>query len=152
VNLSITKSIEFDAGHRVPAHEGKCRSPHGHRYKVQMDVEGPLQEEGAEEGMVLDFGRLKEDLQALSDELDHAFLVWEGDTVMRTALGPSPIAAWKREKPWKVVVLPEVPTAENIAAYAYDFLAKRLAEHSSQAHLAAVRVFETPTSVAEVRP
>jgi 6-pyruvoyltetrahydropterin/6-carboxytetrahydropterin synthase len=117
-----------------------------------MDVEGPLQEEGAEEGMVLDFGRLKEDLQALSDELDHAFLVWEHDEAMLQSLGASHIKTWSREEPWKVVRLPAVPTAENLAAYAYDFLAKRLAEHSSQAHLAAVRVFETPTSVAEVRP
>lgn len=29
--FSCTRRLEFDAGHRVPLHESKCKNPHGHR-------------------------------------------------------------------------------------------------------------------------
>ena len=36
-----TRRIEWDMGHRVPEHGGKCRTPHGHRYVAEVTVRGP---------------------------------------------------------------------------------------------------------------
>ena len=57
----ISKEIEFDAGHRVPKHDGKCRSPHGHRYRVRVTCKGYVIEDpnSSDNGMLVDFGRLK---------------------------------------------------------------------------------------------
>ena len=55
---SITKCIEWDMGHRVPNHESKCRNPHGHRYKCEIEVAGDIIVElnSPEQGMITDFG------------------------------------------------------------------------------------------------
>jgi 6-pyruvoyltetrahydropterin/6-carboxytetrahydropterin synthase len=37
---SVTRALEFDAGHRLLNHESACFLPHGHRYKVEITCEG----------------------------------------------------------------------------------------------------------------
>jgi 6-pyruvoyltetrahydropterin/6-carboxytetrahydropterin synthase len=32
--ITITRRLEFDAGHRIPHHDGQCRHLHGHRYAI----------------------------------------------------------------------------------------------------------------------
>lgn len=53
----VTRSFAFEAAHHLPWHEGKCRRPHGHSYRLEVCVEGPLDERG----VVVDF----EDLAAV---------------------------------------------------------------------------------------
>ena len=38
--LTITKRLEFDAGHRIPQHKSQCRNLHGHRYALEITLEG----------------------------------------------------------------------------------------------------------------
>jgi 6-pyruvoyltetrahydropterin/6-carboxytetrahydropterin synthase len=38
----VTKIVEWDMGHRVPNHKSKCRNPHGHRYRLEVTIGGPL--------------------------------------------------------------------------------------------------------------
>lgn len=131
----VSKSIEFDAGHRVPQHESKCRNPHGHRYRVEVTCEGPI----APDGMVIDFGLLKQALvELVHDPYDHAMLVWEHDTELLEAL---------EGHGWAIVRYPSVPTAENIAHELYKRLCERLPH---DLRVVRVRVHETPTSVAQV--
>jgi len=40
--LTITRRLEFDAGHRIPHHAGKCCHLHGHRYAIELTVSGPV--------------------------------------------------------------------------------------------------------------
>lgn len=91
---TISKTIEFDAGHRVPTHAGQCRSPHGHRYKVTVRVSGrvvPDLDLASESGMVTDFAFLKDTMMRLVHKTyDHAFIVWEKDDAMRGALARRP--------------------------------------------------------------
>lgn len=142
----ITKEVEFDAGHRVPGHTSKCRNPHGHRYRVEVMVSGPIIEEPGRPdcGMLVDFGDLKQLLvQLVHDHYDHAFIVWEADTEMRQAL---------EGHDWKVVVVPYVPTAENIARLVWLALAPVVAARfGDDLQLERVKVWETPTSVAWYR-
>lgn len=138
----ITKVIEFDAGHRVPTHDGKCRCPHGHRYRIEATFEGPV----PESGMVVDFSLLKNLMtRAVHDVYDHKFIVWDQDEPMLAALRHFAIASSLGGH----VVVDYVPTAENLAAaFAADIIEALLVEGYS-ARLHCLRLFETPNSWAD---
>jgi 6-pyruvoyltetrahydropterin/6-carboxytetrahydropterin synthase len=62
--------IRFSACHFIPRHE-KCSRLHGHSYTVRLILEGNI----GEDGMVMDFVKLKRALKALVDEFDHRILL-----------------------------------------------------------------------------
>lgn len=145
--MRITRSIEFDAGHRVPDHASKCRNPHGHRYRLEVEVDGDVIEQPGNpaNGMVIDFADVKAVLVDVIDAAwDHAFLVADHD----------PLATILRSPPggeaWKVDVLAVVPTVENLAAIAGARLAPALAARGVR--LTGVRLWETPTCSALWQP
>ncbi len=146
--IAITKHIEFDAGHRVPDHASKCRSPHGHRYRVEIEVSGPVQANvgDPENGMVVDYGRLKELLVGLvHDPWDHAMLCYEHDTALLAALSGA-------EDGWKVALLDRVPTAECLAQIVAERLSAPVAAIHADCTLRRVTVWETPTCSASWQP
>lgn len=73
MKISLTKTIDFEAAHWLPTFpEGhKCRRLHGHSFKVDIVVEGEMDEQA---GYLLDFGDLKQIVQPLRDRLDHRLL------------------------------------------------------------------------------
>jgi 6-pyruvoyltetrahydropterin/6-carboxytetrahydropterin synthase len=58
----------FDSMHLLPGHP-KCGVPHGHTYRVEVTVEGPVTN-----GMVIDFDVLKRNLRELLKTYDHTDL------------------------------------------------------------------------------
>lgn len=67
----ITRAFSFDAAHQLPWHPGKCQRLHGHTYRLEVSVEGPV----GTHGIVWDFA----DLDALVssqviDRFDHRYL------------------------------------------------------------------------------
>jgi 6-pyruvoyltetrahydropterin/6-carboxytetrahydropterin synthase len=72
----IYKEFRFEAAHRLPHHEGKCRRLHGHSWLGRVYIQGNcLQTEGASRGMILDFGEVSKYLKPLlEDFLDHYYL------------------------------------------------------------------------------
>lgn len=81
----VHREIGIDCGHRVPDHQSKCRSPHGHRYRIIVTCEGNVIEEigNAEHGMVIDFGNIKKVMMDVLDAVfDHAFVVAKHDAAM----------------------------------------------------------------------
>jgi 6-pyruvoyltetrahydropterin/6-carboxytetrahydropterin synthase len=72
----IYKEFRFEAAHRLPHYEGKCHRLHGHSWLGRVYVKGNhLQSQGSQEGMVMDFGEIKQYLQPLLDNfLDHHYL------------------------------------------------------------------------------
>src|SRR5919198_4185733 len=58
----ITKEFTFEASHHLPGHRGKCRRPHGHSYRLQISLRGPIIDAPGEssDGMVMDFDDLKQ--------------------------------------------------------------------------------------------
>jgi 6-pyruvoyltetrahydropterin/6-carboxytetrahydropterin synthase len=138
----INKEIQFDAGHRVPLHNSKCKNPHGHRYRVVVHVEGELITEGPESGMVRDFSIIKTILtERVHDQYDHGFIIYEGDKEMCEAFGTYETGISKYG--WKVILVPFYPTAECLAKSIYDDLKPSLLRG-----LLRVNVWETPTSCA----
>jgi 6-pyruvoyltetrahydropterin/6-carboxytetrahydropterin synthase len=140
----VTRSVEFDAGHRVPSHGGRCRYPHGHRYRVEISVRGQLTLTGPEQAMVADFGMLKDCLHQVTDRLDHAFLVWDHDDELREVL---------KGRGWRVVELPMPPTAEALAELLFEgVLPLIVSRWSGRVELERVTVWETPSSSATYSP
>ena len=137
--ISIKES--FDAAHFLKDHGGKCANIHGHRWTVEAAVSGPLQTEGQERGMLLDFGALKKAVRSAADRFDHA-LIYERDS-----LRPKTLEAL-REENFRLIEVPFRPTAENFARFfAEDLTAIGLP-------VRAVTVWETPDNCAvyEVEP
>ena len=144
--LTITRKLEFDAGHRIPDHNSQCRNLHGHRYTLLITLTGDVvQQDGqSDNGMIMDFG----DIKALANEhlvnlWDHAFIVYKNDAAVRSFLDSMP--------DHKTVVIDRVPTVENMAQVAFDIL-KGVYNDRFGRHLALTKVtlYETPNCWAEI--
>ena len=149
MSTSIRRWVETDTGHRVPNHSSKCRHMHGHRYRWEAEVEGEVVTESgvSEEGMLIDFSTISEILtEYIHDVVDHAFIVHSKDTVALTAL-----RAMGDEH--RTVVVDFIPTAENLAKWAFDEVAPHIqTTYGNSLRLAAFHVRETPKSWATWRP
>ncbi len=159
----ITRKIEIDAGHRVPHHGSKCKNLHGHRYVIEATCVGPLIEEGEQQGMVLDFGFLKEEMVEHIDEpCDHGTILWIEDQFARSWLradqldaaredvGAYGYSSWPNGRLGKLYLIDSVPTAENLAAHWYTRLLGAVHKRSEgKATLVNVRVWETPNCYAD---
>lgn len=134
--FEITREIGIDAAHRVPDHQSKCHNIHGHRYRVEATIKGPLVKHGQETGMVMDFGFIKDEMMRVIDEpADHAMILYTDD----------PLAEGIRRVCGKLLEVDFVPTAENLAAYWYYQLEKRIGvKASGAAWLKSITVWETP--------
>lgn len=141
----ITRRLEFDAGHRIPHHASQCRHLHGHRYAIEISLSGEIidTEGAAMQGMVMDFSEVKNIANTvLVSRWDHAFLVYQGDREVVDFLAT--LAGHK------TVVLPVVPTAENLAKEAFRILdAAYLDGYGNQLRLQRVRLYETPNNWAD---
>ncbi len=92
----VHREISIDCGHRVPDHTSKCRSPHGHRYRIIATCCGEILEKDghSEDGMVIDFGRIKQFMMDVLDGIyDHAFIVSQRDTVLMNMYFPGQVPA-----------------------------------------------------------
>ncbi len=64
----VTCTFGFEAAHRLPWHPGRCRDLHGHSYRLDVSVSGPLDDDG----VVLDFDTLKDVVRTqVVDRWDH---------------------------------------------------------------------------------
>jgi 6-pyruvoyltetrahydropterin/6-carboxytetrahydropterin synthase len=143
--MQITTRLEFDAGHRIPCHKSQCRNLHGHRYAMEITLSGDVihHEGSSEDGMVMDFSDVKAIAKRkLIDLWDHAFLVYEKDHEVIRLLAQ--IANHK------TVVMPSVPTAENMAAEAFKILSSEYQDvYGNHLKLERIRLYETPNSWAD---
>lgn len=132
----IQAESSFDAAHFLKGYEGKCKNLHGHRWRVVAAAEGAsLQASGPQAGMLMDFSDLKEALKALTDALDHSFLVEQG------SLQEATVEALRSEG-FRLVPFPFPTTAENLSRYFFKALLEKGLPVSS------VSVYETPTNCA----
>lgn len=144
--LTITRKLEFDAGHRIPDHKSQCRNLHGHRYTLEITLTGQLiaVEGNSDNGMIMDFS----DIKTLANEhlvnlWDHAFIVYEHDTVVREFLATLP--------GHKTVVIDRIPTVENLAQVAFGLLKAAFKDHfGTGLHLHKLVLHETPNCWAEI--
>jgi 6-pyruvoyltetrahydropterin/6-carboxytetrahydropterin synthase len=127
--------VTFEAGHRLLFYKGKCESPHGHTFKVEILVSS---ENLNDLGFVVDFVELKDKVNRwIEENWDHAFLVSGEDQELRRALDSL------TDK--KVFVFEDGnPSAENMARFFYQKVAEWYGKLVTR-----VRVWESPYDYAE---
>ncbi|MDB5797861.1 MAG: queD [Paucimonas sp.] len=144
--LTITRKLEFDAGHRIPDHKSQCRNLHGHRYTLEITLVGEvIQNEGhTDNGMIMDFSDVKTIAKThLVDVWDHAFITFSRDTVVREFLDSLP--------GHKTVVIDCIPTVENLARTAFAILQPAFHDrYGTGLRLQRLVLHETPNCWAEV--
>lgn len=71
--MEIFREFTFEAAHRLPRvpDDHKCARLHGHSYRVEVHVRGPVDPHA---GWVLDFADIKAAFAPLNDQLDHRYL------------------------------------------------------------------------------
>ena len=162
----ITRKIEIDAGHRIPDHRSKCKNVHGHRYVIEATCSGELFTEGEQQGMVLDFGFLKEEMvREIDDPCDHGMILYRKDPLVARiknsrASYDTMMSAFDNQRiGWyptitvlgKTYFIDSVPTAENLAAHWFVRMNGAVKRRSQQqATLERIKVFETPNCWAVV--
>lgn len=137
--MIITKQIEIDMGHRVPNHKSKCKTPHGHRYKIEVGIDDfkNLTPGASDEGMVVDYSDLKEILMEVIDKpYDHSGVFYNQDPKREA------IEEFYEGSPKEPIFVSFIPTAENLAQWWFILLKKQLK------NINYVTVWETPTSTA----
>ncbi len=91
---TIAKEFTFDAAHSLPNSDGPCKRLHGHTYHVMVVARGRTQpvDGRAEEGMVVDFTRIKEVFKRrVEARCDHQYL---NETVPVERTTAELLAAW----------------------------------------------------------
>jgi 6-pyruvoyltetrahydropterin/6-carboxytetrahydropterin synthase len=68
---TLKRRFTFDAAHTLPFHPGKCKHLHGHTYRLEVAIRGPLDGNG----MIVDFAEVKSIVrERILDRCDHRFL------------------------------------------------------------------------------
>lgn len=156
---SIMRRFEFDYGHRVLGHEGKCKYLHGHRGIAEIYIQADLDSIGR----VIDFGAVKLLVGTwIDDNLDHNILLNSEDPLAKLwkeTYNQEPssqkfklcLTVFNGKKPY--IMSNGNPTAENIAEEIFH-KAKHFIEYSNSNHILTVThvtVWETPYCSATFR-
>lgn len=72
-HMDLVKTFRFEAAHLLPnvAADHKCRRLHGHSFRVDVHLRGPV---GERSGWVVDFADVTAAWAPLHDALDHRYL------------------------------------------------------------------------------
>lgn len=139
--IRVTKRFHFEMAHTLYEYDGLCRNIHGHSYILEVTLIGePLNEpKHPKDGMVMDFGQIKELVKTqIVSRLDHALMV--------NSLVPEKQKDLLRQTNERFIVVDFQPTSENMVLYISEILQQHL---PSGVNLFSVRLYETATSFAE---
>lgn len=126
----------FDSAHFLAGYNGKCGNIHGHRWRVEIEVQSEtLVESGQLDGMVIDFGDLKKDVKELVDHYDHALIIQQGTMRQETL-------SCIYQDGFKIIEVNFRPTAENFAAFFFKTMKDK------GYNVKRATVYETPTNSA----
>lgn len=130
----VVRQIHFCYGHRLMEYTGKCRHPHGHNGRVEVEMTAKKLDR---RGMVMDFGEIKTHLQAwIDDNLDHRMILRKDDRLVKIF----------KELGEPYYLLSDNPTAENIAREIFR------AGRSKGLPITRVSLWETENSFATYQP
>jgi len=110
---------QFAAAHQLREFNGKCERLHGHNWKVEVYVTG---EALGKDGLLIDFGLIKEATKKVLERLDHQFL-----NELEPFIDPN-------------------PSSENIARYIFLSLEQEL--NNEKVRVSRVSAWESDTACA----
>ncbi len=139
--IRVTKRFHFEMAHTLYEYDGLCRNIHGHSYNLEVTLIGEPRNEPKhpKDGMVMDFGELKEIVKTeIVSRFDHALMV--------NRLVPASQIDLLQKTTNRLILVDFQPTSENIAAFIAEILQQHL---PAGVTLFSIRLYETVTSFAE---
>jgi 6-pyruvoyltetrahydropterin/6-carboxytetrahydropterin synthase len=132
MKVGIYKEVHIDTSHRLLYYKGKCANLHGHRWKVEVWMEG---EADPATQILIDYSLIKQ----VIDKYDHQIILNRDDPMV------------SRIKEFhQVITTPGDPTSELIASIIRDDLYAACRNLKIKAIIPKIRVWESPTSCAEL--
>lgn len=126
----------FDSAHFLANYEGKCSNIHGHRWRVEIEVQSESLINGGQlDGMVIDFGDLKKDVREIVDYYDHALIIQEYTMRKETLQCLS-------QDGFRILEVNFRPTAENFSFFFFKYMKDK------GYNVKRATVYETPTNSA----
>lgn len=138
--IRITKEFSFEMAHALHGYDGACSNIHGHSYKLSVTVSGKPENDSnsSKQGMVMDFGDLKNIVKTeILEIFDHALILNE-NTPDREKISAIPLSG-------KIVFLPYQPTCENMLQ---DFAVRISKSLAKGVTLYSLKLRETDSSYA----
>ena len=123
--FEVSVEETFSAGHALRGYKGKCENPHGHNYRVRVNVAG---EQLDSIGLLYDFTHLKKILRGLIEGVDHKYL--------------------NDLPPFDVIN----PSAENMAKFFYDETSRQVGQLSHAPRITSITIWETDETSATYTP
>lgn len=150
--ITATKQFSFCLAHMLEGHLGLCKNLHGHNYELHATITRPqykqsLRTEGPAKDMVMDFKELKEIINELvCDKFDHGF-VWN---VASKNPVENQLGNLLMNNGYKVIRVNYRPTAEKMVQDWIHEINNELYKRGLEEQVCRLRLYETPTSYAEV--
>jgi 6-pyruvoyltetrahydropterin/6-carboxytetrahydropterin synthase len=132
MKVAIYKEVQIDASHRLLHYKGKCANLHGHRWKVEVWIEG---EPDATTNILIDYNTIKQTISMY----DHQIILNRDDPMVACI-----------EKFQHVITTPGDPTSELLAQVIRDDLNGICQDQGIRATVTKIRVWESPNSFAEI--
>jgi 6-pyruvoyltetrahydropterin/6-carboxytetrahydropterin synthase len=133
MRTALYKIVTFDASHRLLYYVGKCNQLHGHHWKVEVWVEGNVDEKTQ---IVVDYNTIK----MVIERFDHMVILNKKDPLVSCL-----------EKYQSVIKVNGDPTSELIANHFKNMLENDSDFKRADAKVTKIRVWESPTSCAEIK-
>jgi 6-pyruvoyltetrahydropterin/6-carboxytetrahydropterin synthase len=133
MKVGIYKEVQIDTSHRLLHYEGKCANLHGHRWKIEIWMEG---EPDPVTKILIDYSMIRK----IVDKYDHQIILNQEDPMVP-----------RIQEFHQVITTPGDPTSELMASLIHDDLRAFCREHGIKATVPKIRVWESPTAFAELR-
>jgi 6-pyruvoyltetrahydropterin/6-carboxytetrahydropterin synthase len=132
MKVGIYKEVQIDTSHRLLHYEGKCANLHGHRWKVEIWMEG---EPDPVTKILVDYSMIKK----IVEKYDHQIILNRDDPMVT-----------RIQEFHQVITTPGDPTSELMAVLIRDDLYAFCRDQGIQATVPKIRVWESPTAFAEL--
>ncbi|MFA4860336.1 6-carboxytetrahydropterin synthase [Methanoregula sp.] len=132
MKVGIYKEVQIDTSHRLLHYKGKCANLHGHRWKIEVWMEG---EPDPVSQIVIDYSLIKQ----VINKYDHQVILNQDDPMVPCIRKFNP-----------VITTPGDPTSELMAVLIRDDLYAVCKDHGINATVSKIRVWESPTAFAEL--
>jgi 6-pyruvoyltetrahydropterin/6-carboxytetrahydropterin synthase len=132
MKTGIYKEVQIDTSHRLLHYKGKCANLHGHRWKVEIWMEG-VPDPATQ--ILIDYSMIKR----IVDKYDHQIILNQDDPMVSRIREFNP-----------VITTPGDPTSELMASSIRDDLYAYCREQGITAAVTKIRIWESPTAFAEL--
>ncbi|MDD1720309.1 MAG: 6-carboxytetrahydropterin synthase [Methanoregulaceae archaeon] len=134
MNSRIYKEVSFDASHRLLHYKGKCASLHGHRWRVEIWMEGQVSDKT---GILIDYNLIRE----IVERFDHQVILNEDDPMVGC------LSQFQQ-----VITTPGDPTSELLVSVLLKMITDECMREGLSAKVTNLRVWESPGCYAELAP